>query len=60
LLTIILKLVDSFSRNKKIAITVAVIAMPLFFLTNSAFLTSLLTHGLLLSLIILYLLPKEK
>lgn len=61
LLTIILKLVDSFSRNKKKTITIAAIAMPAsIFLTNSAFLTSLLTHGLLLSLIILYLLPKEK
>jgi hypothetical protein len=60
LLTIILKLIDSFSKNKKRAITIAAIAMPILFLTNSPLLTSLLTHGLLLSLLILYLLPKEK
>ncbi|MDD5606518.1 MAG: oligosaccharide repeat unit polymerase [Candidatus Pacebacteria bacterium] len=60
LLTIILKLVDSFSRHQKITVTIAAIAMPSLFLTNSAFLTCLITHGLLLSLIILYLLPKEK
>lgn len=59
-LTIILKLIDSFSKNKKITVTVAAIAMPSLFLTNSAFLTCLSTHGLLLSLIVLYLLPKEK
>lgn len=60
LLTIILKLVDSFSKNKKMTVTIAAIAIPTMFLTNSALLTSLLTHGLLLSLIILYLLSKEK
>jgi len=59
LLTAILRLIDSFSRNKDLKITVAVIAMPALFLTNSALLTSLLTHGLLLSLIILYLLPRK-
>jgi len=59
LLAIILKLIDSFSKNKKITATIAAIAMPSIFLINSAFLTSLATHGLLLSLIVLYLLPKE-
>ena len=60
LLTTVLKLVDSFSKNKKITVTIAAIAMPSLSLTNSAFLTSLLTHGLLLSLLILYFLPKER
>ena len=61
LLTIILKVIDAFSKNKEKKITVAAIAMPAsMFLINSALLTSLLTHGLLLSLFILYLLPKEK
>lgn len=59
-LTIILRLVDGFSKNKDIKITVAAIAIPALFLTNSALLTCLLTHGLFLSLIILYLLPKNK
>ena len=59
-LTIILKLIDSFSKNKDIRVTVAGIAMPVIFLTNCALLTCLLTHGLLLALILLYLLPKKK
>jgi hypothetical protein len=60
LLTAILKIVDSFSKNKKKTITIAAIAMPAFLLGNSALLTSLLTHGILLSLLILYLLPKDE
>lgn len=58
-LVIILRLIDSFSRNKATKITVAAIAMPAIFLTNSALLTCLLTHGLLLALMLLYLLPKR-
>jgi hypothetical protein len=60
LLTIILKLADGFSRNKKIIITIAAVAMPVISLSNSALLTNLLTHGLLLSLVVLYLLPENK
>jgi len=59
LLVIILKLIDSFSKNKDARLTVATIAMPVIFLTNSALLTCLLTHGLLSALILLYLLPKK-
>jgi len=59
LLTIILKLMDSFSKNKEMRVTIAAIAMPVIFLTNSALLTCLLTHGLLLALLLLYLLPKR-
>ena len=60
LLVIILKIVDSFSKNKDMRITVAAIAMPVIILGESALLTGLLTHGILLSLILLYLLPKER
>jgi oligosaccharide repeat unit polymerase len=59
LLTVILKSIDSFSKNKDLKITIATIAIPTIFLTNSALLTCFLTHGLLLSLLLLYLLPKE-
>jgi len=58
-LVIILRLIDSFSKNKDIKITIAAIAVPVIFLTNSALLTCLLTHGLLLALMLLYLLPKR-
>ncbi len=59
LLVIILKLVDSCSKGKDIKIGIAVIAIPAVTLINSALLTTLLTHGFLLGLILLYLLPKK-
>jgi len=60
LLTIILRLIDSVSRNKDFRIGIAAIAMPAISLINSALLTCLLTHGLFLALIFLYLLPRSK
>jgi len=60
LLVIILKLIDSFSKNKDMKITIAAIAMPVISLINVALLTNLLTEGLLLVLLLLYLLPKSK
>ncbi|MBA7499763.1 hypothetical protein ES704_02510 [subsurface metagenome] len=60
LLAAILKLIDSSSKGTDFRIGAAAIAMPVIFLTNSALSTCLLTHGLLLALILLYLLPKEK
>ena len=59
LLVIILKLIDSSFRRKDLRIGIAAIAMPVMILMGSAFLTSLLTHGVLLALIVLYLLPKN-
>lgn len=60
LLTTVLRLIDSFTKEKDIRIMISAIAMPAMSLTNSALLTCLLTHGLLLALILLYLLPKER
>jgi len=60
LLTIILQFIDSIAKEKDMRITISAVAMTTISLTNSAFLTCLLTHGLLLSLIVLYLLPKER
>jgi oligosaccharide repeat unit polymerase len=59
LLAIILKLVDSCSRRVDLRIGVAVIAMVVINLTNSGLLTNILTHGLWLALLLLYLLPKR-
>jgi len=59
LLVIILKLVDSCSKGKDKKIGIAAVAMPSVVLANSALLTTLLTHGLLLALLVLYLFPKE-
>lgn len=59
LLVIILKLIDACAAKKDIKIAVAAIAMPIITLTNGGLLTNLLTNGLLLSLLLLYLLPKK-
>lgn len=60
LLAVILKLVDTFSKGKNIKVAIASIAMPVIAFTNSALLTTVLTHGVFLALILLYLLPKKK
>jgi len=60
LLIIILKLIDSITKEKDTRITISAITIPVMALINSAFLTSLFTHGLLLALVFLYLLPKER
>lgn len=57
LLAIVLKLVDSCSKRKDKKVAIAAIAMPVIALLNSALLTNLLTHGFLLAILILYLLP---
>jgi len=59
LLVTVLKLIDSCSKGKDIKIGIATVLLPTIALTNSALLTGLLTHGLLLALLILYLFPKE-
>lgn len=59
LLTIALKLVDTCSRRVDFRVGVSAIAIPAIVLTNSGLLTALLTHGLLLALLLLYLLPKR-
>jgi len=60
LISIILKIIDSFSKWKYKKISIAAIAMPSLTLINSALLTNFLTHGLLLALLLLYFLPKAK
>jgi hypothetical protein len=60
ILAVILKILDGASRNKDIALLVAAIAMPAIALVNSALLTCLLTHGLLLAILFVYLLPVKK
>jgi len=59
LLVIVLKFIDSCLKGKDIKIGIAAVLLPTIALTNSALLTVLLTHGLLLALLILYLFPKE-
>jgi len=59
LFTIFLKLIDSFSEEKDIRISFAAMGASVIVFTNGAFLTSMLTNGLFIGLILLYLLPKN-
>lgn len=60
LLVIILKLMDTCSKNVDLRVGIAAVAMPAFTLTSGGLLTNLLTYGLLLALLLLYLLPKRE
>jgi hypothetical protein len=60
LLAVILRLIDTCGRHVDLRLGVAVIAAPALSLTNSGLLTNILTHGLWLALLLLYLLPKCK
>ncbi len=57
LLALVLWLYDSLAAGKRIGITVLILAMPTFSLTNSSLLTCLSTHGLGLALLVVALLP---
>ncbi len=59
LLWLLINLIDNLSRNKNVYLAYALLAIPFFSLTNSEFLTVMLTHGMLLSIILLILLPNE-
>lgn len=58
-LAIILRMIDGLSKNKDKVVLVSLVAMPVISLINSALLTCLLTHGILLSMLIMYLLPPK-
>jgi len=60
LLAIILRLVDTCSKRVDLRVGVAAVAMLALTLTNGALLTNLLTGGLLLALLLLYLLPRRE
>jgi hypothetical protein len=60
LLAVILRLIDTCGRRVDLRVGVAAIAAPALSLTNSGLLTNILTHGLWLALLLLYLLPKRK
>ena len=58
-LALYLWLYDSVASRKSKIIAYAIIAMPAFAVTNTSLLTSLLTHGLLVALFFMWLLPNE-
>jgi hypothetical protein len=55
---IIINVIDNLSLHRNRYLIYALIAMPSLSLTNSALLTTMLTHGLLLAMCIILLLPK--
>jgi hypothetical protein len=57
LLALVLWLYDSSSAGRNRYVTALVIALPAFALANSALLTSLLTHGIGLAMLLMYLMP---
>ncbi len=60
ILVIILKLFDSCSKRIDIRIAAAAIVVPVLSLSSTYLIRTLITSGLLLSLLLLYLLPKKK
>jgi hypothetical protein len=58
-IAILLKMFDSASRNKELLVGIAAVAMPIISFNESVLLTALFTHGILLSLAMVYLLPKD-
>lgn len=59
LLSSLLKLVDSLSKNKDTRLCVAVLGMMPILFTNTSFFTSFATNGLAIGLILLYLIPQK-
>jgi hypothetical protein len=57
LFALLLKAVDAAGRRADTRVAVALVAMPAFQLVNSGLLTTLLTHGLALTIIVLWTLP---
>jgi hypothetical protein len=59
LLWLVLKIIDNISAYKNNYFVYTLLAMPVFSLSNSALLTTMLTHGLLVAVLLICLLPRE-
>ncbi len=60
LMVIILKFADAITLNKNKRVIYSLLIISFYAMVNSAFFTTLLTHGLLLALLITYLYPTNK
>ena len=58
-LRILLELMDFLAKDKNIFIIYSIAIIPLFTLTNSALTTTLLTHGLVASIILITLIREN-
>ena len=54
LLGFVVKMIDIMSKDVPVSIAVGVVALPAMSLVNSAFLTTMLTHGMLLSFLMIW------
>ncbi|MGC5324934.1 hypothetical protein [Brevibacillus sp. SYSU BS000544] len=59
ILAIILWLYDSLSQERDFYITSLLLAVPAFSLSNASLLTCLITHGIALTLLVVYFVPKK-
>lgn len=59
-LWILMNIIDNVSRGKNIYLVYALIIMPVRTLTDTSLLVALMTHGLLLAIILLMMLPKNR
>jgi hypothetical protein len=57
LFALVLKVVDAAGRNTDPRVAAALLGMPSFQLVNSSLLTTLLTHGLALAVVVLWVIP---
>lgn len=55
LLSVMLKLLDSVAENVPLVISSAIIILPSMALVNSAFFTSILTHGIIFAILVIWL-----
>jgi hypothetical protein len=60
LLALVMWLFDSVAAKRDFRVTALMLGIPAFTLANSALLTSLMTHGIALSLLLVYLMPRVK
>jgi hypothetical protein len=57
LLAVVLWLYDSMAVGRNLQVTALIIALPAFALANTSLLTTLLSHGMALALLLVYLMP---
>ena len=60
ILGFILQVLDKVAESKDLRTSILLMVMPSISLSNSALLTSLLTHGMGLAILLIYLLPKSE
>ena len=59
ILVVVLRGLDHLSIGKNRYLVLSLVAMPMFSLTNGSLLTTLLTHGFLVGMMIVFLLPQD-